>query len=166
MQPTNGGCPQAGSLAGQWYTSCALRTHVRSHARTQDNSDHQYRGFRNNLPALSGLVALFFAAKAFYTRAAPSRADRVPFYVGIALVVLGILHGTGALKVLALVLANYALTRAGAGRPWFVPALWAWNGAVLFANERWRGYEGAFGALHPGLAFLVRGTRRRAHART
>ena len=64
------------------------------------------------------------------------------------------LHGASALKVLALLTANFALARAAGGRA-FAPALtWAFNALVLFANERNAGYR--FAALHPALGALVR----------
>jgi hypothetical protein len=129
----------------------------------QDNSDDQYRGFRNNLPALGALALLFFAAKHAYLLAYrtlhPSQPltdnlHLIPFYAGAALAHLVILHGASALKVLAIAGANYALVRAGRGQVWFPAALWASNIAVLFANDRQHGYT--FGALHGALAPLVR----------
>jgi hypothetical protein len=127
----------------------------------QDNSDGQYRGFRDNLPALGALAGAFFIAKAAYTwtyrTLYPPPTDNthmIPFYAGAALANLAILHGASALKVLAIVGLNYALVHSAKGKPWFPAALWAFNGAVLVANERNHGYS--FGALHDALAPLVR----------
>jgi hypothetical protein len=100
---------------------------------------------------------LFFLAKFVVTRIVPSRRDKVHlvlFYAGISVVILGILHGASALKVLVIILMNYWLVKAGAGRLGFVVALWAFNGSVLFANEKQGGYH--FTQLHESLAFLVR----------
>jgi hypothetical protein len=128
---------------------------------SQDNSDAQYRGFRSNLPALSALVAVFFVGKSVYQQAylrmKPPKGDNLylaPFYAGAAIVILMILHGSSALKVLVILLANFALCKSLAGKTGFVPALWAFNGLVLFANDRQHGYT--FMQLHDSLAFLVR----------
>jgi hypothetical protein len=65
-----------------------------------------------------------------------------------------VLHGTSAVKVLALVSANYAITKACRGSKAGPALTWVFNAAVLFLNERYRGYR--FGDVIPGLGYLVR----------
>ncbi|KAI0064952.1 MBOAT-domain-containing protein [Artomyces pyxidatus] len=126
--------------------------------RYVDNSDIQYRGFRNNLPALAGLISVFFVLKYIYTRPILRMSNpsdllhRLPFYTIFSILMIIVLHGTSALKVLAILSANYFIARVSAGQRWAVPATWIFNGGVLFLNERFGGY--AFESLHPGLGYL------------
>ncbi|KAI0050527.1 MBOAT-domain-containing protein [Auriscalpium vulgare] len=126
--------------------------------RQVDNSDAQYRSFRSGLSALGALIAMFFALRYVYLRpilrvSRPSdNLHRLPFYLAFSLLMLAVLHGTSALKVLLILTANYALARASAGKAWAVAATWIVNGAVLFANERYSGYT--FGSVHPALGSL------------
>lgn len=63
------------------------------------------------------------------------------------------LHGTSALKVVLILSGNFAIVRLGKGARWVPPTTWAYNMAVLFANERYGGYQ--YSALHSNLGFLV-----------
>ena len=65
-----------------------------------------------------------------------------------------VLHGTSALKVLAIVSANYAIAKACRGSRAGPALTWMFNAAVLFLNERYHGYR--FGDILPGLEYLVR----------
>ena len=127
---------------------------------SQDNSDAQYRSFRNNLPALAALMASFFALKYVYMRPIlrgsfppTNNLHRVPFYLIFSLIMLTILHGASVLKVLIILSVNYLLAKATGGTRLAVPITWIFNGCVLLANEWYEGY--AFGNLHSGFAFLV-----------
>ncbi|KZV91266.1 MBOAT-domain-containing protein [Exidia glandulosa HHB12029] len=117
----------------------------------QDNSDHQYRTFRNNVPALTALAGAFFVAKAVYTRLSADK-DRIRFLVlFIAAMQLG-LHGSSAVKVFLILLGNYIVGRSLHTTRALPAATWAFNLAILFANELNDGYR--FAALHPSLAPL------------
>ncbi|KAL7424005.1 glycerol transporter [Cryptotrichosporon argae] len=78
---------------------------------------------------------------------------RVRFLAGAALALLVVLHGVGALKILAILALNYALALApkGAGR-WaraWPAAVIVGNMALLFVNERTDGWR--LGSLHAAL---------------
>lgn len=64
------------------------------------------------------------------------------------------LHGTSALKVLFILLCNYAIGYTLHDTRLLPAATWTFNLAVLFANEIQDGYR--FAALHPSLTTLVR----------
>ena len=64
------------------------------------------------------------------------------------------LHGTSALKVLAILSANYWIGKTTAGSVIGPVVSWVFNLGILIANELADGYR--FAALHPGLAYLVR----------
>jgi protein-cysteine N-palmitoyltransferase HHAT len=128
--------------------------------RAQDNSDIQYRSFRSNIPALSAFLFIFFLFKMIYVRVAKRSTSlglekryMLPFYVLFSLVMLVVLHGASAFKVLIIILGNFAIARFGRGSRWAVLVTWAYNSLVLFANERYAGYK--YANITDGLAFLV-----------
>ncbi|KAI0035515.1 MBOAT, membrane-bound O-acyltransferase family-domain-containing protein [Vararia minispora EC-137] len=127
--------------------------------RKFDNSDVQYRSFRSNIPALLAFLAIFFVLKAIYIRSAklpsptiPNRMHLLPFYTLFSLIMLAALHGSSAMKVLAILCGNSAITRIGKGAKWMVVATWIYNVAVLFANERYEGYR--YGDISERFSFL------------
>jgi protein-cysteine N-palmitoyltransferase HHAT len=63
------------------------------------------------------------------------------------------LHGASALKVLAILGANYWIGKTTAGSVVGPAVSWAFNLGVLITNELADGYK--FAALHPSLAYLV-----------
>ena len=63
------------------------------------------------------------------------------------------LHGTSALKILAILYANYHIAKCTHRMPIGVPATWIFNIAILFANELCNGYR--FALLHPTFEPLV-----------
>lgn len=74
--------------------------------------------------------------------------SRVPFLLGFSLLMLAGLHGTSALKIFAILGANYGIGMLK------VPALtWIFNAIVLFASNWYEGFR--FGAVHGALASLV-----------
>ena len=64
------------------------------------------------------------------------------------------LHGASALKVLAILGANYWIGKTTAGSAIGPVVSWVFNLGVLIMNELADGYK--FATLHPGLAYLVR----------
>ncbi|KZV94160.1 hypothetical protein EXIGLDRAFT_824417, partial [Exidia glandulosa HHB12029] len=64
------------------------------------------------------------------------------------------LHGSSAVKVFLILLGNYIVGRSLHTTRALPAATWAFNLAILFANELNDGYR--FAALHPSLAPLVR----------
>ena len=131
-----------------------MNTHV-----AQDNSDAQYRSFRNNLPPLliGALAFLFSKFLRVHYAVNPTQIGNlypIPFNVGCSVVMILALHGTSALKVLAIVSANYVIAKACRGSRAGPALTWMFNAAVLFLNERYHGYR--FGDILPGLEYLVR----------
>ncbi|KAL0945527.1 hypothetical protein HGRIS_001009 [Hohenbuehelia grisea] len=124
--------------------------------RKVDNSDAQYRSFRNNIPALTATASIYLLTKAIFVRltgkARQDNLHHIPFNLIFSLIMLAALHGSSALKVLFILSLNFALVKAtGASR--FGPLLiWIFNGLVLLANDRYHGYQ--FGDIADGLAFL------------
>ncbi|KAI9159552.1 glycerol transporter [Blastocladiella emersonii ATCC 22665] len=109
-----------------------------------DNSDHQYAGFRKNLPILFAAMLGYLALSWTVKKRASAAADAsrwLAFSIAFSTVFLVIAHGQHVVKVLAILAINYALGRIGGGT-WFNPALtWAFNIAILFAIDWTRGFR-------------------------
>ncbi|ELU37317.1 glycerol transporter [Rhizoctonia solani AG-1 IA] len=74
--------------------------------------------------------------------------SRTPFLLVFSLVMLAGLHGTSALKIIAILAANYWIAM------FKIPALtWVFNGAVLFTSNWYEGFR--FGSVHGALASLA-----------
>ncbi|CAE7098754.1 unnamed protein product [Rhizoctonia solani] len=129
--------------------------------RRVDNSDAQYRSFRSNIPSLLALSTVHLLSGKLYARIArflsndpednapesSHNASRAPFLMVFSLLMLTGLHGTSALKILAILAANYWIAMLK------IPALtWIFNGAVLFASNWYEGFR--FGDVHGALASL------------
>lgn len=127
----------------------------------QDNSDHQYRSFRDNVPLLAILVAIFLVLKTAYVRVAASRFSvrqdtklyLVPFLLIFSSLMLLGLHGSSALKVLVILSVNYAIAKY-TGLSKLGPILtWLFNTGVLFAADKYAGFP--YARIHPSLQPLV-----------
>lgn len=143
-------------MAAAWCVGSAA-----ARADRQDNSDIQYRIFRENLPLIAALMVVY-AAISWLVAAAGARASqavrrllRVGFLAVMSTVFLAALHGTQAPKVVLLALGNYALVhvaeRALPPRA-VVPLVFAYNCAALIGVFYTDGVP--YGKLHPGLAWL------------
>ncbi|KAI4159999.1 MAG: hypothetical protein LQ342_006127 [Letrouitia transgressa] len=130
--------------------------------RKVDNSDAQYKGFRDNVPYMFIILALHPTIRRIYDKAFPlstssgspsnrgyssSRdnvADarlnrRIQFDVCFAIIYLTALHGFSAIKVWVILCINYGLAKFLDRR--YVPlATWTFNIGILFANEVCHGY--------------------------
>ncbi|KAI4118153.1 MAG: hypothetical protein LQ345_001739 [Seirophora villosa] len=130
--------------------------------RKVDNSDQQYSGFRDNIPYMLILLMVHPSLRRVYEffypvdrrknqalqktdqstpdQQADARLDRrVRFDVGFASIYLLALHGTSALKVLAILYVNFSIAK-GLPRSYVPLATWVFNIGILFANELCKGY--------------------------
>ena len=131
--------------------------------RKVDNSDTQYRGFRDNVPYMALLLVLHPLLRRTYESfrskgdlqqangtkhredsvtqpAANARVEtRIRFDLAFAAVFLLALHGISALKVFLILYVNYQIaTRLP--KEFVSIATWIFNIGILFANELCRGY--------------------------
>ncbi|KAL8847988.1 MAG: hypothetical protein Q9221_006950 [Calogaya cf. arnoldii] len=130
--------------------------------RNVDNSDQQYSGFRDNIPYMFLLLVFHPILRRVYeyispvnhTAVSPPRKNspvpsdwsadarlsrRLQFDAGFACLYLLALHGTSALKVVAILYINFYLaTRLP--KSYIPPATWIFNVGILFANELCKGY--------------------------
>lgn len=142
--------------------------------RKVDNSDTQYRGFRDNIPYMAILVVLHPLLRRAYERlitppsllhangetsskpshdaATNARLDsRVRFDLTFAILFIIALHGVSAFKILILLYINFQIATAFP-RNLVGISTWTFNIAVLFANELCHGYPLA--SIIPSGAFL------------
>ncbi|KAF9223226.1 MBOAT-domain-containing protein [Gyrodon lividus] len=128
--------------------------------REVDNSDAQYRAFRNNIPALAFLALIYVALKSLYTQSAirstsavpTEKTYLVPFTISFAILYLIGLHGTSTIKIFVILTTNYHIGKGFGGSRAGPFVTWIFNFLVLFSNERNEGYH--FSSLHPSLAAL------------
>ncbi|KAF8838855.1 MBOAT-domain-containing protein [Paxillus ammoniavirescens] len=128
--------------------------------REVDNSDAQYRAFRNNIPALAFLVFIYVGLKSIYTRCVirstsvipTDKTCLVPFTISFAILYLIGLHGSSTIKIFVILTTNYYIGKGFQGSRAGPFVTWIFNFLVLFANERNGGYR--FSSLHPSLATL------------
>lgn len=130
--------------------------------RKVDNSDTQYRGFRDNIPYMACVVILHPLIRRAYeswtgastiahanghTKSTADRTvtanarleSRVRFDLVFGLMFLIALHGVSAAKVLLLVYVNFQIATA-LPRPYVPVTTWIFNIGLLFANELYHGY--------------------------
>ncbi|KAL8969969.1 MAG: hypothetical protein Q9183_001745, partial [Haloplaca sp. 2 TL-2023] len=130
--------------------------------RKVDNSDQQYSGFRDNIPYMFLLLVFHPLLRRLYDafqssdlpekpslrkapqlpqeRQADARLDRrLRFDVAFACIYILALHGSSALKILALIYVNFQIAKM-LPRSYVPPATWVFNIGVLFANELGKGY--------------------------
>ncbi|KAF9514956.1 hypothetical protein BS47DRAFT_1372183 [Hydnum rufescens UP504] len=138
--------------------------------RAVDNSDTQYRSFRDNIPGLCFLSSLYLGSGYLYTRIAipgntptTSLEYRTQFISVFSCIMLCALHGTSALKIFAILYVNYHIAKQTRGVPVGVLLTWIFNISIIFANELFDGYH--YAALHPALGPLdrIRGLYPRWH---
>lgn len=128
--------------------------------REVDNSDTQYRSFRNNILPLTFLVLIFIALKYIYTRSALRSAlsipsDKlylIPFFLLFSALYLTGLHGTSIFKILFILTANYWIAKTSRGSRMGPLLTWIFNVLILFANEIYSGYR--YASFHPSLEVL------------
>lgn len=130
--------------------------------RKVDNSDLQYRGFRDNVPYMALLLVLHPLLRRTYDYfrsnrdlnhangtkdsnaglyAANARLEnRITFDLGFAIIFLIALNGISSLKVMLILYLNYQIPTKLPKR--YIPIVtWTFNIGVLFANELCEGYR-------------------------
>ncbi|OXB36240.1 hypothetical protein LQV05_004548 [Cryptococcus neoformans] len=123
--------------------------------RPVDNSDTQYRSFRDNLLPLVVLSSAYLVSSSLQARLAPSPSSRAKFIALFSAFMITLLHGTSAIKIIALLALNYHVSKFPTTPS--IRKFWPWliicgNMAILLFNEIWEGYK--FESLHAQLGVL------------
>lgn len=119
--------------------------------RKVDNSDSQYRFFRDNFPLLAGLLFLHTVLKrgTIYL----TKIDRIRFDFIFGLVFLFAAHGVNALRVLTHLLISFSIAKLFRKQRRLATILsWTYGIGSLFLNNSFRNYP--FGSILPFLAPL------------
>ncbi|ODQ77348.1 hypothetical protein BABINDRAFT_163605 [Babjeviella inositovora NRRL Y-12698] len=120
--------------------------------RKVDNSDPQYRFFRDNFPMLGGLLVMHIGVRRLFS--AVGFTNRLYFDSTFGLLFLVAAHGCNAVRVLLHFAVFYLIGRTPNKKASTV-LLWVWGVATLFINDNFRAYP--FGNIVPALAFLDTG---------
>ncbi|KAH0585624.1 hypothetical protein H2248_008848 [Termitomyces sp. 'cryptogamus'] len=124
--------------------------------RKVDNSDAQYRSFRNNFWLLTTLATAYLSIKYLWKRlgTAPPQDNTylIRYNLFFSVFFLLGLHGTSFFKILIILSLNYSIARFCGDRKIGPVLTWVFNAAVLFANDRFNGYR--YGDLLPSLEVL------------
>ncbi|KAK8844173.1 hypothetical protein IAR55_006967 [Kwoniella newhampshirensis] len=123
--------------------------------RQVDNSDPQYRSFRDNLLPLLLLASSYLFSSTFIQPRLAPQISRARFVAAFSLFMTLLLHGTSTLKILFLLSFNYHLAKFPI--PPLLRTVWpgvifCCNMSMLFLNERYDGYR--FGNVFPAFAVL------------
>ncbi|KAL1732281.1 MBOAT, membrane-bound O-acyltransferase family-domain-containing protein [Schizophyllum commune] len=147
-------------LSHPWHRNYVLYEHRLTNGwiagRKIDNSDAQYRSFRDNVPHLTAATLLFAVLKLAWTRLAPRRGEgdmsHIPFRLVLSLIMVFVLHGTSTFKILLILSSNYYLAKTCRGSGLGPVLTWIFNLAVLFLNDYYNGYR--YGEILPSLHIL------------
>lgn len=102
-----------------------------------DNSDAQYRFFRDNLLLLLALMGAHVVVRRLVEKL--SRCSRLTFDFWFGLVFVFAVHGVNSVRIAAHVLICFALTRLLRSQPKIAQlALWGYGIASLFINDSYR----------------------------
>ncbi|CAI8499034.1 unnamed protein product [Pichia kudriavzevii] len=118
--------------------------------RKVDNSDSQYRFFRDNFLLLLLFVAIH---KALRTIANQWRMSRLDFDLIFGSIFLAIVHGFNVFRILVHVFISFSLTRILRKRPLLAQSvLWVYSISTLFINDRYRQVK--YGDLVSSLSWM------------
>lgn len=146
--------------------------------RLRDDSDFQYRSFRDYVPALIGIMGVYLllsklftllpsSGNAQYTRIGNSNSNsnsnshspavavkpnRIAFLTVFTAIFLFALHGFNSLKLLLILAINYGLTKALGGARVAPAVAFAFNIGALFAVHWNDGFE--YSRISPALSVL------------
>lgn len=118
--------------------------------RKVDNSDSQYRFFRDNFVLLLGFI---FLHKCLRIAARNLHVSRINFDIGFGLVFLTAVHGFNCLRIIFHVTAAFVITRLLNSKPRVAQlALWVYCISTLFINEKYG--KANYGHFWNALSFM------------
>jgi len=119
----------------------------------QDNSDAQYRSFRDNLPILFNTAAVYIAIKFLIKYLNNNKLFLIPANVVLSTIMVIALHGSSSLKIFIIMAINFIIAKKCRASLLGPLLTWLFNALALFSNELYHGYQ--FGQVLPGLSALV-----------
>lgn len=118
--------------------------------RMRDDSDFQYKSFRDYVLVLFGVMIAYLALSKMSERAGTAdtyrsladrivRPNRIPFLVILTTIFVVTLHGVNVIKLLSACVVNFLLARLLGGTFLATPTIWAWNVGILYAVHYYEG---------------------------
>lgn len=138
--------------------------------RLRDDSDFQYRSFRDYVPALIAIMGVYLGLSKFFTLLPATRStpyiridsnasstasvkpNRIAFLTVFTTIFIFALHGFNSLKLLLILGINYGLAKAFGGTRFAPVAAFTFNIGALFAVHWNDGFE--YSRISPALGFL------------
>lgn len=108
--------------------------------RKVDNSDQQYRFFRDNFPLLVGLIVLHTGLRRIVSPVLGLK-KRTFFDFGFGLLFLFGAHGFNCFKILIHVAINYAIGRFSPNYKLALILTWVYGILTLFINDNYRNFK-------------------------
>lgn len=122
--------------------------------RKVDNSDQQYRFFRDNFPMICGLIALHFTIRRVVSPLLQIQ-KRTYFDFGFGLLFLVAAHGTNCLRILIHISIAYAISRYVPSYKAAVYLTWIYGLLTLFINDNFRSVPFGIQAIDHGFKGIV-----------
>ncbi|KAF7732825.1 glycerol transporter [Apophysomyces ossiformis] len=119
--------------------------------RKLDNSDAQYRHFRDHIPQLT-LLALFYLCLSHLYRRLWGRQQIQYFFLFSSLLIISVIHGANMIKILSIASFSYLIGRITRQSILNPVLTWTFGVGILFLNSYYQGYT--FASIHPELAWL------------
>lgn len=122
--------------------------------RKVDNSDQQYRFFRDNFPLLCGLIGLHFGLRRG-VNAVLQVTKRTYFDFVCGLLFLVAAHGTNCLKIFIHISINYVIAKYVPSNRLAVGLTWAYGILALFLNDNFHNVPYGIDFLDNGFKGIV-----------
>ncbi|KAG7661144.1 GUP1 [[Candida] subhashii] len=122
--------------------------------RKVDNSDQQYRFFRNNLPLLAVLVIIHVGIRRLINGIASTK-KRTYFDFGFGILFLIGAHGVNVLKICVHLTVNYCISRFIPDKKVAVWSTWIYGVSTLFINHWWGSYPFGMEILDLGFKGII-----------
>ncbi|CUM56461.1 uncharacterized protein AC631_05134 [Debaryomyces fabryi] len=122
--------------------------------RKVDNSDQQYRFFRDNFPMICGLIMIHVAVRKAATSVLQIN-KRTYFDCGFGLLFLFAAHGTNCLRILIHISIAYAISRYVPSRKAAVCLTWLYGILTLFINDNFRAIPFGIHAIDHGFKGII-----------
>lgn len=121
--------------------------------RKVDNSDSQYRFFRDNFPMLCGLILLHVTLRKG-VMSVFNVSKRTYFDFGFGILFLIGAHGTNVFRILIHLLINYAISRIPSRKVAYT-LTWVYGILTLFINDNYRNIPFGISAIDNGFKGII-----------
>lgn len=122
--------------------------------RKVDNSDQQYRFFRDNFPLLMGLMVLHVTLRRVVSGAL-NLSKRTYFDFGFGLIFLFVAHGFNSSKILIHIFINFAIGKYIHNKRVAYYVTWGYGILTLFINDNYRNFKFGVSFIDNGFKGII-----------